>query len=164
MLSVAWCMSSVVCCAFASGLVKVVSCGIAVRCIVSAARSPSHIARSSRCVSAAASRHVACCMAHIPCRMLSLVRRLFPSCTSSVACCLWSVACPILHGVWRMPSLHSDTAPSHPAHRGGASQFSASVVGEARCRPRWICVRACLRACVRACVRACMRVCVRACG
>jgi hypothetical protein len=84
-----------------------------------------------------------CCLSYLACRMLHVAKRAF-----SVASCLLSVAdpilaCRLLHVVCcNVAERHS--AVAYAAHRGGASQLSASVAGKTRYRPRRACVRACV--------------------
>ncbi len=112
-----------------------------VGCILHDARSQSH--RVS-CVSPAPScmPSVACCKTRVLCCFLSLVH------ADPI------LACRLLHVVGcNVAERHS--AVAHAAHRGGASQLSASVAGKTRYRPRCACVRACVCACVHVCVHAC---------
>ena len=129
---VAWCVLSVAWSHVASRLVHVLRCESSVACCMT------HV--PSRIVS------LVCRLPHLACHMLDVAKRAF-----SVASCLLSGADPILarrllHVVCcNVAERHG--AVAHAAHRGGASQLSASVAGKTRYRPRCACVRACVRAC-----------------
>jgi hypothetical protein len=155
-----WCLARcplrVVC-----GTLSVGSCRMHVAsCPFSAARPSAPVSRSVRCLSPVPSRVSSCCMFCVASRPLHVARCTFP-----VASCLLCVACPILHAVcWMLQNAFSvascllsvadpilacrllhvvccnvaerHSAVAYAAHRGGASQLSASVAGKTRYRPR----------------------------
>jgi hypothetical protein len=109
-------------CTFASGLLHAVPC-------VSAA-----LPTAGLCL-----LHVLCCISH-DCTLLPVAYCTLhvACCLLSIACCTLSVACRLRHfrpldacRLFSIAERHS--AVTRAAHRGGASQLSASVAGEAHC-------------------------------
>ena len=104
---------------------------------------PCRMVCAACCLSHVASRHGARAALRVVCRMLHDARPLL---MLSLGRWLSQLARCVSHAVCcNVAERHS--AVTHAAHRGGASQLSASVAGKTRCRPRCAWVRACVRAC-----------------
>ncbi len=154
----AGCMLSIVCCTISLGRLRHAVFWIVSACpfFVAVARSPLHVVC---CLLPVPVSHVAWCAlsvawSHVASHLLHVMR-----CESSVArcippspCCLLSLvpSCMLYVACRLLPVAEWHSAVTHAAHRGGASQLSASVAGEARCsadRGARACVRACMPAC-----------------